>query len=377
MNGNSHGHTMNLLVIQATPFCNINCTYCYLPDRLSKDLISMEVVEKVFKELFDSNLVSNQISVVWHAGEPLVAPIKLYEKAFSIINKLNKNKITVTHSIQTNAILVNQEWCNFIKTHDIRIGVSVDGPSFLHDKYRLTRSGKGTIDKTLGGIEYLKKNNIDFHVITVLTNEALDYPDEICSFYVENGINRIGFNVEETEGINLKSSIKSELAVERYKRFMNRFIVLSKEHNLRVREFNYMASVIEQRVNPLIGQQSNPFSIISIDCKGNISTFSPELIGMPNNIYGNFVFGNILETQIRSIVEFDHFQKLNNEIQAGVAKCKEHCEYFSICGGGAPANKFYENQTFASTETMYCKLTKQSLFDVVLENYEQTYFVNH
>ncbi len=368
---------MNLLVIQATPFCNINCTYCYLPDRLSKDLISMEVVEKVFKELFDSNLVSNQISVVWHAGEPLVAPIKLYEKAFSIINKLNKNKITVTHSIQTNAILVNQEWCNFIKTHDIRIGVSVDGPSFLHDKYRLTRSGKGTIDKTLGGIEYLKKNNIDFHVITVLTNEALDYPDEICSFYVENGINRIGFNVEETEGINLKSSIKSELAVERYKRFMNRFIVLSKEHNLRVREFNYMASVIEQRVNPLIGQQSNPFSIISIDCKGNISTFSPELIGMPNNIYGNFVFGNILETQIRSIVEFDHFQKLNNEIQAGVAKCKEHCEYFSICGGGAPANKFYENQTFASTETMYCKLTKQSLFDVVLENYEQTYFVNH
>ena len=67
------------------------------------------------------------------------------------------------------------------------------------------------------------------------------------------------------------------------------------------------------------------------------------------------------------------FADINALIQKGVSKCKQTCQYFAYCGGGAPSNKLYENKTFDSTETMYCRLGKQALMDVVLDYLERKY----
>jgi uncharacterized protein len=59
------------------------------------------------------------------------------------------------------------------------------------------------------------------------------------------------------------------------------------------------------------------------------------------------------------------------DIEAGVAMCRESCEYFSVCGGGEPVNKLAENGTFVSTETTYCRLTKMRATDLVLDALER------
>ena len=100
---------------------------------------------------------------------------------------------------------------------------------------------------------------------------------------------------------------------------------------------------------------------------GGISTFSPELIGIESKEYGDFTIGNVLTDSLEDAARSQRFRQLDTDICAGVAACRESCKYFNYCGGGAPANKFFENGSMNSTETLYCRLTKKALFDVCAE----------
>ena len=77
--------SVKLVVIQPTPFCNLDCDYCYLPNRRSKEKLSLDLIEPIFKNLFNSQFIEREFTVVWHAGEPLAMPISFYESAFEKI----------------------------------------------------------------------------------------------------------------------------------------------------------------------------------------------------------------------------------------------------------------------------------------------------
>ena len=368
---------IKLVIIQASPFCNLDCDYCYLPHRASTARISLDLLTPIFRKLFASSFLEDDITIVWHAGEPLAVPQAFYGEAFERIDHLNRQYNTtghdMRHAIQTNATLLNQAWCDFIKAHDIKIGISLDGPAFIHDAHRKTRSGKGTHARTLQGMALLQEQDIDFHVIAVLTREALDYPDEMFQFFMHHGIRRIGFNIEEVEGINVASSLQAADAEERYRVFMQRFYTLTKEAEgaLEVREFEQIRDLILHGESVTLGQFT-PFSILNIAHNGDFSTFSPELLSMPSQDYGDFVLGNIEHDTFESVCRSQKFRRMHRDIQAGIALCKRSCEYFSLCGGGAPANKYYENHSLRSSETMYCRFTRKVLVDILLPDIESS-----
>src|SRR5215831_4740136 len=100
---------IRLVVIQASPFCNLDCTYCYLPDRSHKQRLSLDLLDPLFRKLFTTAFVDKGFTVLWHAGEPLAVPLAFYEAAFAKIaeldRELNTKNLRITHSIQTNATL--------------------------------------------------------------------------------------------------------------------------------------------------------------------------------------------------------------------------------------------------------------------------------
>lgn len=365
----------SLLVLQATPFCNLNCSYCYLADRQDKSKMALPTLEKILQRFFKSGLAAENLTIIWHAGEPLAMPIEFYRSAVALYKCYAPPEIIVSNSIQTNAVLINQEWCDFFIQHDFRIGVSIDGPAFLHNQYRKTHKGGETHQAVMHGIQLLQKNNIDFHVIHVLSAESLDYADEIFEFYINNNIQHIAFNVEEQEGVHQTSSLLAACSRERYAAFMQRFLSLLKNapEKLSVREFDETASrILSPLESQTFNQQSTPFAILSIDHLGNMSTFSPELLGQHCSSYNNFCFGNILSSEVTEILNNADFQHLYSEIKTGIAKCQENCQYFALCGGGAPANKFYEHDSFATDQTLFCQLTIQEMVDIVLNDMETT-----
>lgn len=166
---------VSYIVLQPTQFCNIDCKYCYLPHRSVRGNMSLGDLEAILKNIFSSCFaLDKEIVFLWHAGEPLVSGLDFYKHIINRIEDLRPKDITVRHQIQTNAILINQSWCDFFKDKGWHIGVSIDGPDHVNDRFRVTRQGAGTLQKALQGVQLLRENDLQFGVISVLTRHALD-----------------------------------------------------------------------------------------------------------------------------------------------------------------------------------------------------------
>jgi uncharacterized protein len=365
---------LETLVVQPTPFCNINCSYCYLPQRDVTSVIEHSVVTTLFEKVFASGWTGEGLTVIWHAGEPLVVPVSFYETAFAAIEKMRPAALQLKHSFQTNGMLLTPQWCDLFKKWDVGVGVSIDGPKHLHDAHRVTRTGRGTFDKTLAGIRLLKREQVPFHVISVLSHQALNSPREILDFFLSEGIEDVCFNVEESEGDHVSDLFAADDAQELFKNFLSEFWRLSRQSGRIhfVREVDGMLPrIFRPEQSAMRNAQVEPFGMMNVDCHGNVSSFSPELLGLKNGDYGDFIVGNIRTDSLEEMHRSHTMTAMSRDIAAGVAACRRDCEYFSVCGGGAPINKLAENGSFTGTRTSFCSLTQMVPVDLILDAFDR------
>jgi uncharacterized protein len=366
--------TIDVVVVQPTPFCNINCSYCYLPQRADKTVMQHSTVRVLFEQLFASSWASQELTVIWHAGEPLVVPPAFYESAFQTIAALCPGSVRVQHSLQTNGMLLSPEWCDLFKRWHVGVGVSIDGPRRLNDAHRLTRTGRSTFDRALAGIRLLRRESVPFHVISVLSQASMDAPQELLDFYVAEGIEDVCFNVEESEGAHVSGLFVGDEPQRRFRVFLSTFWRLARQGDkIRfIREIDGMLPrVFRPEGEPVRNVQVEPFGMLNVDCNGNVSTFSPELLGLKNEKYNDFVIGNINATSLEDMRRSAAMRAMSCDIAAGVELCRRSCEYFSVCGGGAPVNKLFENGSFNSARTSFCDLTQMVPIDLILEAFSR------
>ncbi len=363
---------LRLLVLQPTPFCNIDCAYCYLPWRQSTARMSLETLERACKAVFESPLLGPSLEVAWHGGEPLVVPLRWYEAAFDLMRRRRPPALELRHRFQTNGLLIDDGWARFFASSGAKVGLSIDGPAELHDANRRTRRGQGTHEGAMRGLRRLEERGVACHVITVLTEAALAIPDELFDFYVDNGIKEVGFNVEEIEGAHESSSLTGAGVEAKFRRFIRRFfdLVWRSPGLLKVRELEDTLGVLLLD-EPVVDEQNVPFAIVSVSADGAISTFSPELLGARHARFSGFAFGHVAAQRLSDVESEPAFQAIDDEIRRGVSACERTCRYFRWCGGGAPANKLFETGRFDATETMHCRLTRQAVLDDVLGRVER------
>jgi uncharacterized protein len=361
-----------LVVLQPTTFCNIDCQYCYLPDRSNRKRMPVEVIRRIAAEVLGTNLYDGEIAFLWHLGEPLSVPCDFYEEAFSEIARINQEYgREYVHTFQTNATLINESWIALIKKHRVRMGVSLDGPAFIHDRERITRRGTGTHAAVLKGVQLLQQHDVSFGVIAVLTNFTLDYPDEFFNFYSEHGISQVGYNIDEIEGVHTSTSFVHHEALARYKRFVARIIQLSDSSGgaVRFREAWENLRTIVAGTDPY-NLANKPLRILNFDVDGNFSTYCPELVAAKSDRYGDFIMGNILTNGLDDLLTNPIFQLVNREVEEGLALCERTCPYWSYCGGGEPSSKFFQYGRFDVAETTTCRIHKQATVDVLVDYLE-------
>jgi uncharacterized protein len=365
---------ISVVVVQPTPFCNINCNYCYLPDRTNKATMSQDILRTLFEKVFASGWAGEQLTVIWHAGEPLVMPVSYYEEAFSLIESLRPPDLQLRHSVQTNGMLLSKAWCELFKKWQVGVGVSIDGPRRFNDAHRVARNGRSTFDKAIAGIRLLRSEEVPFHVISVLTDQSLDAPDEMLEFYRAEGIENVCFNVEESEGDHVSELFASHAPQERFRRFLAHFWREARRDD-RIHMIREIDGIIPRVFRPGDGELDNiqvvPFAMLNVDCRGNVSSFSPELLGLKNAAYDDYIVGNVLTHSLEEMQASAAMQAMTRDIHAGVARCRASCEYFSVCGGGAPINKLSENGSFDSGRTGFCALTQMVPTDIILEAFDQ------
>lgn len=362
-----------VIIVQPTEFCNINCQYCYLPNRSSRNRMTDNTLENIFKAIFDSQCLQQDFSIVWHAGEPLTMPVSFYRSAFETADKYNNTGKPVNHSIQTNAILISDAWCQLFKEYNVDIGVSIDGPQHIHDRNRVTWNGKGTFSLVLRGISLLKQRQIPFGAISVLTHYSMDYADEIYDFFSGLGCQDVSFNIDEIVGSNNKSSMQADDSLIVYKTFMRRLYWRAKKDRFKLKISNF-AEMHTNILNAPISRHvcTKPFQIISFDWQGNVSTFSPDLLTWHHPEY-QFTYGNVAHDTVDDMVFHSDYRRVISEIEKGIESCQEKCEFFSLCGGGDPSSKLGEFNTMAIDEHLRCQFVVKALADVVLTELEKDF----
>jgi uncharacterized protein len=365
-----------LIILQPTPYCNINCSYCYLNHRDDKRLMSQEVVEALRDKIFCRLPPQSAPIVVWHAGEPTAAPIEWYEHAYSRL--LDVAPAQTGFAMQSNGIAIDERWINLFRRTNTNVSLSIDGPQRFHDARRRTRNDKPTWKLATKALKRLQDAGFDPSVITVLHPDGLECPEDYYAFYRDHGITQISFSIDELEGANKVSSF----AGGDFKGAISAFLLAMLEQAYRD-SFPLHIREIERVAQRLAGvelsenEQVEPWAAIVVAADGGVSTFSPEFMEVSAPAYGNFVFGNILEGDLEDFSRTQTFLRASREIEQGVAACKKSCRYFAVCGGGSPVNKLSEKNDMTATETDFCQLTTQTSADALFEFLARRKHVDH
>jgi uncharacterized protein len=355
-----------LIVLQPTPYCNIDCDYCYLGNRDDRRLMASAVVDAVREKLFSRLAPDSAPTIVWHGGEPTVAPISWFNYADRTLRAAAP--AGATFAIQTNGIAISDAWIDFLRYNPTRIGLSIDGPQRFHDARRKTRAKNPTWSLVMDNLRRLQSAGLPPHVISVLGPECLSAADEFYRFYRDNNIDQVRFSIDEAIGANGVSSFEGADHKPALVAFLRRILstAFSEAYPLHVHDIERIAHVLGGDGTNR-NEQVEAWDVIAVAANGDVTSFSPEFMELRSSEHNDFCFGNILRDNFEDLQENEFLRRTAVEIRSGIAICRETCRYFDVCGGGSPSNKMFEHRSLACGETLFCRLSIQAAADALVE----------
>ena len=161
--------SFHLLAKPSGSTCNIDCAYCFFLSKEAlypndKHRMSEATLESYIRQLLESHHTP-EVTVAWQGGEPTLMKLEFFERAVELVEKFRQPGQTVQQTLQTNGLLLDDDWCAFFKKHNFLVGLSVDGPRELHDAYRRDRRGQGTFDLVMRGWHHLKGHGVEFNIL--------------------------------------------------------------------------------------------------------------------------------------------------------------------------------------------------------------------
>lgn len=184
--GNFYGfHTM---LKPSGAACNINCEYCFylhkqdLLNQSKHPRMPITILEQHIRQYIEAQSGNTSVTFTWQGGEPTLMGIEFFETVIAIQQKYAPADMTIYHDIQTNGLLLDDKWCNFLIKHNFLVGISIDGPKALHNKYRRTNNDKPTFDLVMRAIARLKHYQIPFNALCVVNADNAKQPLAVYRF---------------------------------------------------------------------------------------------------------------------------------------------------------------------------------------------------
>jgi uncharacterized protein len=382
---------VQMVVLQSATACNMNCDYCYLSEasRRSNRSFPLTSVRDLFTNVFTSRYTGRRLVVCWHSGEPLVLKPSYYDESIEIISEVAEQHcapgFSIRFDMQTNGTLINDAWCAFFRRHSHRfsLGVSCDGPAFLHDAHRVTWSGKPTHERVVRGLDHLCRAGIPFNMIAVVPPSALAYPDELFDFiyrYREH-LTDFHFNLMDVPIATIKDFTVGEDERERYYRFVRRLLQRFSECNhastaFHIRNFAHiykkMFAPPEVRQQLSARSMSRPLKTLNVEVSGDVTTFYAGITSREHkDLYGDgmgLVIGNLLKQPLDEIAESPKLWRIAQDFEMSHRACELGCDYSDLCSGGFNLIKYARFGTFDATETPECVIHTKTMVDAVVDD---------
>ena len=167
--------------------CNLDCKYCFFLSKESlyagsKFRMANDTLETYIRQVIESQQTP-QVTIAWQGGEPTLMGLDFFRHASALAQKYLRRGVSLEHTIQTNGILLDGEWCDFLRENNFLVGLSVDGPQEMHDAYRVDKSGAPTFSKVLRAARLMQERKVEFNVLCTVHNANVGHPLEVYRFF--------------------------------------------------------------------------------------------------------------------------------------------------------------------------------------------------
>ncbi|MBQ5844652.1 MAG: anaerobic sulfatase maturase [Alistipes sp.] len=342
--------------------CNMRCKYCYYLDKAALyGGVEPKMDDKLLESYIKANIEGNNSPVLnfaWHGGEPLLAGKEFFKKAVALQRKYANGK-TVENSIQTNGLLIDDEWCSIFRDNNFLVGVSIDGPEHIHDAHRVDAGGQPTFMRVMKGIEKLYRNRVEYNTLTTVNIHSEGCGAEVYKFLRQISVFMQFLPVAELlcDGkIQSPEGEKADIApwsitAKGFGEFMCDIFDIWIKSDVGSR----YVQLFDATLALMVGVQPSVCSLCETCGSGLTVEHNGDVYCCDHFVYPEYKIGNIHTDSLAELAYSDR------QFEFGVAKrallpreCR-HCKYYRLCHGECPKHRFINDNTGEYGKNYLCE----------------------
>ncbi|MBQ2755757.1 MAG: SPASM domain-containing protein [Oscillospiraceae bacterium] len=339
----------------------MRCKYCFYTDEMHcrtdalRGIMPLRIVEKIIRDAALS--ADGYINFIFQGGEPTLAGINFFKETVRLQKELIPPHIKVFNSIQTNGLLIDEEWAEFLSENNFLAGVSLDGTAHIHDAFRLDANGHGTFSQAMAAAQLLKRFGVETNILCVITEQAAQCGAELYRSLTDAGFEWLQFIpcISPFEGTHHSF----ELTPQRYLDFLLSVFACYEKDRLSGKHVS--VRFFDDILRRLSG---SPVATCGMNGRCAVSyTFEADGSVYPCDFYAvdEYLLGNILHSSLDRLARSAAAEKFLCESLPLPHECRS-CEFFSLCRGGCRRDRDNAHQL---GKNRWCSVYRQ-FFSAIL-----------
>jgi uncharacterized protein len=322
--------------------CNLGCHYCYYlgkEDLYPKDA-SFRMADDILEEYIVQHIEASpgpMISFSWHGGEPLLSGLDYFRKIVGLQRKYRSAGQQIRNAIQTNGTLLDEDWCRFLATEGFAVGLSLDGPKEMHDRYRVTKGQEPTFEQVMRGYRLLRQHEIPFDILCVVHARNVQHPLDVYRFFKKIGAPYVGFLplVERQPDKDGGVSHRTVPALA-----FGAFLCAIFDEWLREDIGRVKVQIFEEAAATGLGQE-HALCIFRETC-GEVPVIerNGDFFSCDHFVDDAHRLGSIRETPLVELLESPAQRSFGQAKQDALPRFCQTCEVLEMCNGACPKDRF-------------------------------------
>ena len=359
----------HLLVKPTGATCNLACEYCFY---LGKESLypgssfhmSDEVLGSYIRQLLASHQVP-EVNVAWQGGEPMLMGLDFFKRSVELVKKYRRPFQHVTYTLQTNGTLLDDEWCAFFKEQDFLVGLSLDGPSEMHDAYRVDKAGRGSFDQVKRGWDLLQKHRVETNILCAVHAANASHPLEVYCFIRDDLQARFIQFIPIVEWMTPGARLRADNGRPKswgvkHSRKLREDLLVS-PRSVKPEQYGYfLIDIFEEWVHHDVGTMFVQIfdSSLASWCRipASVCTFQEtcglslvlehngDLYSCDHFVEPGYRMGNILKTPLIDLVSSTRQRQFGSNKRDQLPACCRSCDVLFACHGECPRNRIQKPQ---------------------------------
>jgi uncharacterized protein len=322
--------------------CNLDCEYCYYRDKRSlyPESASTRMSEDLLEEYVRQHIAAApgpEVDFSWHGGEPTTLGVDFFRKAVALQRKHRPAGWRIRNGIQTNGVLLDDEWGRFLAAESFTVGLSLDGPAELHDAYRVTRGGQPTHRQAMRGYDILRRHGVPTDIVCVVHNRNVAYPLTVYRFFREIGCRYLGFLPVVEQASDTADGVSSHTPLaDAYGTFLCKVFDEWIERDAG----RMMVQIFEEASRPALGMEHS-LCVFRETC-GQIPVLehNGDFFPCDHFVDREHRLGNIRETPLHELLDSPAQRAFGDAKRDALPRRCRDCEVLAMCHGGCPKYRF-------------------------------------